>query len=163
MGLIEIILITCILMFSNSLVETPGEKKYIEVSTMNIYEPNVQIEPEIETVYPEHWTCFDFAMNYSELHPEYGMVVISDNPTFQGDNHLVNHKVNNDKTLHIISYIEQGDGYEIIEYDLGGWQYDDGPFDYYHFYINGEIPTRRYSYLLPNAVVVFNSLNEVNL
>lgn len=100
------------------------------------------------------WTCFDYTVEYNRQYPEWDMVVISDNQWFQGTNHLVNYKINEDRTLLI------HDEYLLIEYEIGGWEYDDGPFDYYHFYINNETPSRNYRYLTPNAEKVYSDFME---
>jgi len=113
--------------------------------------------------YPERWTCFDIAMNWSEQHPEWGMVLISKNPRFEGykfgDNHLVNYKLLPDKSL----LIHDGTRKINTEYIISGWEYDSCTFEYYHFYINGEMPTRTWTAnaLHPNAEVVYNSLSAL--
>lgn len=96
-------------------------------------------------------------MHYSQDNPEWGMVVISDHPRFRGMNHVVNYQINEDKTLQI------HDEYLGIDYVIREWEYDSCTFDYYHFYINGEKPTRYYNYrnrfhIRPNAEIVYNEV-----
>jgi len=138
--------------------EIPIIEVPLEVPTQDpTIEPTPEPTPEI--IYPAEWTCFDFAMNWSEQHPEWGMVVISDNKRFQGMNHVVNYLINDDKSLQVKSYIMQNEKYDVIEYTIYGWEFDDyGRFDYYHFYLDGEIPTRKYKHLLSNEWVVFNAI-----
>ena len=100
------------------------------------------------------WTCVDYSIKLNRLNPQWGMVVISDNLRFQGMNHLVNYKITDEGFLFI------HDELLMIEYTISGWEYDDGPFDYYHFYIDNEIPTRHYRYLLPNAEEVYRRFSE---
>ena len=104
------------------------------------------------------WTCFDYSMDRTRQNPEWGIVLISTNPKFEGyksgDNHFVNYKINDDKSLLINDEFLQN------EYTARGWQYDTQAFDYYHFYIDGEIPTRAWARnaLKPNAEVVYSAL-----
>lgn len=118
---------------------------------------------EFEFVFPIHaeqveflgrvngWTCFDYSTEYSRLYPEWGMVVKSDNSRFQGLNHLVNFKVNEDKSLTIHDELTQ------TEYTNLGWQLD--PYVYYHFYyLDNDQPTRNYRYLIPNAEEFYATL-----
>ena len=108
-----------------------------------------------ETEYPAHWTCFDHAMYWSAKYPDWGMVLISKNPNFEGykfgDNHLVNYKILPDKTLLI------HDGTKKTDKDclVSGWEYDSDTFEYYHFYVDGEVPTRTWIKLYPNAEAVY--------
>lgn len=115
-------------------------------------EQNQITTPQI--AYPEDWTCFDFAVNWSEQHPRWGIVVISNNPRFQlghSENHFFNYQImeNGDLLIH--------DEFNNNEYLMKGeWWYD--PVKFYHFYLDGKIPTRNYSYLLPNAEVFYNAI-----
>lgn len=160
------ILFMAVLLGSSGLSYDVSVVEEVDIPDVTVIDPEPEPEPENipETKYPDDWTCFEFAMNWSEQHPEWGMVVISDNNRFQGMNHLVNYQINDDKTLQIISYVKQTDGsYEVTEYVVSEWEYDTCTFDYYHFYINGEIPTRYYNranqyQIKPNAEAVYNNL-----
>jgi len=101
----------------------------------------------------ELWGCFDYAMHYSQGNPDWGIVLISDHPRFKGigNSHFVNYQIY-DKTL-VIYDAEKGSYSYLL-----GWQYDTFTFDYYHFYVNGEIPTRYLGYKLPNAEAIYNAL-----
>ena len=101
----------------------------------------------------ELWGCFDHAMHYSQDNPEWGMVVISSHPQFRGigNSHFVNYQIH-DGLLYLYD-AEINHRYYAI-----GWQYDSYTFDYYHFYVDGEIPTRYFRYKLPNAEDVYNAL-----
>lgn len=101
------------------------------------------------------WTCFDYSMNYSLHNPSWGMVCISPHPRFLGTNHVVNYQINySDNTLII------HDGFLENDYAIEGWEYDSCTFDYYHFYIDSERPTRYYNrrnslHIRPNAEEVY--------
>lgn len=106
------------------------------------------------------WDCFDHSMNYSFHNPSWGMVCISSNPRFQGLNHVVNYQINySDNTLLI------HDGFMKNDYIIRGWEYDHCTFDYYHFYIDSERPTRYYNRrgrinIRPNAEEVYRDWIE---
>jgi len=101
------------------------------------------------------WTCFDHSMNYSLHNPLWGMVCISSHPRFRGTNHVVNYQINySDNTLIIHDELLEND------YIILGWEYDSCTFDYYHFYIDSERPTRYYNrnnplHIRPNAEEVW--------
>jgi len=118
-------------------------------------------EPPIPIEYLDRvdgWTCFDYSIKLNRVDPAWGIVLISHNPKFEGyaygDNHMVNYKINVDKSLLIHDELLQR------EYIVSGWEYDSDTFDYYHFYINGEVPTRTWTRnaIKPNAGVVYNAL-----
>lgn len=100
----------------------------------------------------ELWSCFDYAMEYSRTNPEWGMVLISDHPRFRGigNSHFVNYQF--DENNDLITY--DGDGEFIKKYI--GWQYDSDTFQFFHFYVDGEKPTRYFGYKMPNAEAVYN-------
>lgn len=107
------------------------------------------------------WTCFDHSMNYSLHNPSWGMVLISSNPHLLGMGHSVNYKINqSDGVLHI------WDGFNQITQAREGWEYDSDTFTYYHFYIDGEKPTRWFNFcnklhIRPNAELVWSRyMNE---
>lgn len=102
----------------------------------------------------ELWGCFDYAMHYSQDNPDWGVVLISDHPQFRGmgNSHFVNYKILYNSEL-ILYDVESGRTSRYCN-----WQYDSYTFDYYHFYVNGEIPTRHFKYKLPNAEAVYNAL-----
>jgi len=101
------------------------------------------------------WGCFDHSMNYSLHNPSWGMVCISSHPRFQGMNHVVNYQINySDNTLIIHDELLEKD------YAIKGWEYDSCTFDYYHFYLDSERPTRYYNrnnqfHIRPNAEEVW--------
>lgn len=101
----------------------------------------------------ELWGCFDYAMHYSQDNPEWGIVLISDHPRFRGNgnSHFVNYQIHDD-----ILFLYDAD--KDSEYYNLGWQYDTFTFERYHFFIDGEIPTRHAKYRLPNAELVYNAL-----
>ena len=121
--------------------------------------PISSITPSSQYAYstpPLHlWTCFDHSMNYSLHNPEWGMVLISSHPRFRGKNHVVNYKINySDNSLIIHDEFLKND------YIIRGWEYDSCTFDYYHFYIDGERPTRYHNWvnsmhIRPNAEEVY--------
>jgi len=104
---------------------------------------------------PEYlWSCFDYAMHYSQDNPEWGVVLLSNNPRFKlyANNHYLNYKILDTGELNL---------YDVESGRLSrhwGWQYDTVTFDYYHFYAFGETPTRQHSYKLPNAEAVYNAI-----
>ena len=103
------------------------------------------------------WSCFDYAMHYSQENPEWGMVVISTHSQFIGMNRVVNYQINEDKTLLIHDEFLNND------YMVKGWEFDSCTFDYYYFYVDGEKPTRRYNFrnkyhIKPNAEDIYNAL-----
>lgn len=101
---------------------------------------------------PEYlWSCFDYAMNYSQMNPEWGIVLVSDHPRFRGvgNSHFVNYQI--DEGILYIYDSESG----FTARHLNWW---DDSFTYYHFYMNGEVPTRYFRYELPNAMEVYNAL-----
>lgn len=104
------------------------------------------------------WTCFDYSVELNKRDSTWGIVLKSQNPKFEGyaygDNHMVNYKILDDKSLLIHDELLKQ------EYIVGGWEYDSNVFDYYHFYINDEVPTRTWSEnaIKPNAKVVYNAI-----
>jgi len=102
------------------------------------------------------WSCFDYAMHYSQDNPDSGIVLISSHPRFRGigNSHFVNYQINDKKQLIIYGHDHENTITKVID----GWQYDTFTHQHYHFYLNGEIPTRYFSYKLPNAVAVYNAL-----
>jgi len=156
------ILLIIVLCISSAHYYTLNEESSVIVSTaQNITveaEEFVVIEEQIATEYPAEWTCFDFAIWYSEENPEYGMFVISDNARFNGMNHIVNYIVEEDNVLSVVSYVKEGPKYIVTYYELGGWEYDHCTFEYRHFYMDGEIPTRTYMEMKPNAEEFYKTL-----
>lgn len=103
---------------------------------------------------PENlWSCFDYSMDFSRNNPDWGIVLISTHPQFRGmgNSHFVNYQIVGDSLL-----VRENDS--DWEYLIDKWQYDTCTFEYYHFYVNGEIPTRYFKYKLPNAEAMFNAL-----
>lgn len=91
----------------------------------------------------EAWTCYDYALNFSENNPDWGTVGLSDNRYFKGYGHLVNYKYINNNTLLIH---DEANG---CEYRYVNWQLD----GYFHFFIN-ETPRRHYKWLVDNRELV---------
>ena len=101
----------------------------------------------------ELWTCFDHTMHYSQNNPEWGVVLMSKHPQFRGcgNSHMVNYQIVDDALL---IHDEQRNW----DYKIFGWEFDSDVFKYYHFYVNGEIPTRHFRYKLPNAEEVYHAI-----
>lgn len=120
---------------------------------------NSSITPSSQYSYstpPLHlWTCFDHSMNYSKHNPEWGVLLVSNHPQMLGMGHFMNYQINySDNSLIIHD--------EFLENDriIRGWQYDSDTFDYYHFYIDSERPTRWFNFqnkfhIRPNAEEVY--------
>ena len=160
--LILYVLFIAVFMGTNSVAQYEVIEPIIETGEIVQYvpEPIIVSEPIIETEYPEHWTCFDHAVYWSEKYPGWGMVLMSKNPKFEGynfgDNHLVNYKILPDKTL----LIHDGTRKTDKDYLVAGWEFDSCTFEYYHFYVNGEVPTRTWTggVMYPNAEAVYNAI-----
>jgi len=151
-----------------SLLESTGQDLYIATggdlgddgvsgnTTEAIHLDKTPIPQYLDRV--DGWTCYDYSMERTKQNPEWGIVLISTNHRFEGyklgDNHFVNYKINDDKSLLI------HDELILHEYTAHGWQHDTHAFEYYHFYINGVIPTRSWARnaLKPNAEAVYNEL-----
>lgn len=112
----------------------------------------------------ELWTCFDHSMNYSHHNPEWGMLLISKHPRFMGlgedISHFVNYQISSEGVLSIY------DGCSGNHIWVFGWEDDVCTHDYYHFYIDGEKPTRYYNFqnqfqIRPNAELVYDRVCEV--
>ena len=158
-----IIIISCFGVLSSygvlsSGYEMPNENTHTPKMVENAAEPTPTITPQpTETPIKyldrvDGWTCFDYSIEFTQQNPDWGLVVISDDSRFYGDNHLVDYKITDDKKLLI------HDELSCIERSVTGWQYEYTGLDYYHFYINGEQPTRQYQNMLPNAEAVYNEL-----
>lgn len=103
----------------------------------------------------ELWTCFDYSMNYSHHNSEWGVLLISKYPRFMGlgedISHFVNYQISSEG---ILSIYDGCSGNHVCTYD------------YYHFYIDGEKPTRYYNFqnqfqIRPNAELVYDRVYEV--
>ena len=102
----------------------------------------------------DQWTCYDYSVEFNKQNPEWGLVVLSDKMSFQGECHIVNYRINEDKilTLH--------DEWNQIEYNYTGWELTDdicSP-DHFHFFHSGELPRRSWRMLRPNAGAVYDAL-----
>ena len=101
--------------------------------------------------------CLDYSLEYQSSNPEWGILLISDNYWFKGLGHYVNYQISAEKVLFIHDDMTGAD------YSAWGWQYN-GEYSftqyhkYYHFFVNGEEPTRRFRFMKPNAMEVYNAL-----
>jgi len=150
--MIAIFIMACDICIASADVHTTGvnsaSEHTFEITTSSQYH---HIPPSNKSL----WTCFDHSMNHSLHNPSWGMVVISSNRLFRGENHVVNYQINySDNTLLI------HDGLLENDYIISGWEYDSCTHDYYHFYIDSERPTRYYNrrnqfHIRPNAEEVY--------
>jgi len=89
------------------------------------------------------WTCYDYSIDFSKNNPEWGVVTVSPNQLFKGQesvNHIVNYKLVSNSTVRI------HDGLYGIEYDLNLTERE----KYYHFWTEGT-PSRRWVFLQDNT------------
>lgn len=91
----------------------------------------------------EKWTCYDYSVNYSEQNPDWGVVTLSPNQWFRGQenvNHIVNYRFVDE------NIVEIHDGFWGIDYELNLTERE----NYYHFWTEGT-PTRRWMVLQDNT------------
>ena len=100
--------------------------------------------------------CLTLSLEYQSENPEWGILLISDNYWFRGLGHYVNYQFDDDKDIHIHDEMYN------LNWSGRGWQYS-GEYSfttghqYYHFFID-ETPTRRFTFMKPNAMEVYNEL-----
>lgn len=92
----------------------------------------------------EHWTCYDYSVDFEKNNPDWDCVTISNHKLFYGISHMVNYQFYDNITM--IVY----DGLLDNLYYINNWQWD---IDYYHFWLDNT-PWRNYRYLLDNREVV---------
>ena len=101
---------------------------------------------------PDQWQCMDYARNYSENNPVWGIVVVSDNKKFLGICHFLNYKILD--TGELILHDEKLNHNVTVE----GWEYDRAVLDYYYFWPEDR-PLQKYWYTLhPNAEEKYESI-----
>ncbi len=93
----------------------------------------------------EAWTCYDYALNFSESNPDWGIVTISDHPRFYVS-HVVNYQQVDNNTLRI------HDGMYECDYMFSGWKNS----GYYHFWPGNCTPRRYFIRLLDNRYLLTN-------
>jgi hypothetical protein len=89
-------------------------------------------------------TCYDYAVNYSTTHPDWGLVTISRNQFFRGPSHMVNYKVLTDGGLLIHDESIKAD------YIMHEWRNSNL---FYHFWL-GMRPVRNYMFLQDNSNLI---------
>lgn len=97
----------------------------------------VQVIPKAQ----DDFTCFDYSIAYAKENPDWGIVTISDNQWFWGLSHMVNYQFTENNTLMI------HDGLYQYDYELYDWQ----GVQFYHFWLENEIPCRDYKVLQDNS------------
>ena len=109
----------------------------------------VQVMPKSQ----EHWTCFDYSVDFSAKNPDWGIVTMSDHPAFRGVSHMDNYKL--DKKNPKIMYVH--DGLYKNDYQIANWCVSD---KYYHFWINDK-PARNYLVMRDNKNVILKQYNII--
>lgn len=91
----------------------------------------------------ERWESYDYAINYSENNPEYGVVLVANNKNFNGLATFANYKFDKtDLILHDARYN--------ITYVSLIWKYENNG-NFYHFYAKKEVPPRNYAFMTDNS------------
>jgi hypothetical protein len=90
------------------------------------------------------WTCYDYSVNFTQTHPGWGCVTISDNKCFQGISHIVNYKVIDQNTLRI------HDEFYNADYLLYNWKIST---QFFHFWVESS-PIRNYIVLQDNREII---------
>lgn len=89
-------------------------------------------------------TCYDYAVNFSATHPDWGCVTISQNKYFKGISHMVNYQVLVGGGLLI------HDGMNNADYATYGWRNCN---QFYHFWLCTR-PVRNYLFLQDNSQLI---------
>ena len=99
---------------------------------------NIASAEKYNIIRAEQKECLDYALEYQSNNPEWGIVLISKNPGFQGWGHYENFLIDENQIL----YLHDSKWNQTM--GVGGWQYVENypGVDYYYFFINGEIPQR---------------------
>lgn len=95
----------------------------------------------------DHWTCYDYSVDFAKNNPDFGVVTVSRSPEFEGISHMTNYHFYDNETM--IVY----DGLLDKLYFIHNLQWDVEDYNYYYFWID-ETPTRECVDMIDNRDVV---------